>query len=80
MNDALQFKYVLEFFDEHLDFINKAPCFWTGVITSIKYSMLMQAARLFDESKDATSITLSVFFRIGIFVFCAEKQIFLKNS
>lgn len=43
LNDALQFKYVLELFDEHLDFINKAPCFWRGVITSLKYSMLMQA-------------------------------------
>lgn len=56
LNDALQFKYVLEFFDEHLDFINKAPCFWMGVITSLRYSMLMQAARLFDESKDAIGI------------------------
>lgn len=56
LNDALQFKYVLELFDEHLDFINKAPCFWMGVITSLRYSMLMQAARLFDESKDAIGI------------------------
>ena len=56
MNDALQFKYVLELFDEHLDFINKAPCFWMGVITSLRYSMLMQTARLFDESKDAIGI------------------------
>ena len=56
LNDALQFKYVLELFDEHLDFINKAPCFWGEVITSLRYSMLMQAARLFDESKDAIGI------------------------
>ena len=56
LNDALQFQYVLEFFNEHLDFINKAPCFWMGVITSLRYSMLMQAARLFDESKDAIGI------------------------
>ena len=56
LNDALQFEYVLEFFDKHLDFINKAPCFWIGVITSLRYSMLMQAARLFDESKDAIGI------------------------
>lgn len=56
LNDALQFKYVLEIFDTNLDFINKAPCFWNGVITSLRYSMLMQAARLFDESKDAIGI------------------------
>ena len=56
LNDALQFQYVLEFFNEHLDFINKAPCFWMGVITSLRYSMLMQAARLFDESKDAIGL------------------------
>lgn len=43
LNDSLQFKYVLELFDEHLDFINKAPYFWTEVITSLRYSMLMQA-------------------------------------
>ncbi len=53
LNDALQYKYVLEFFDNNLNFINKAPCFWSGVITALRYSMLMQAARLFDESKDA---------------------------
>ena len=56
LNDALQFKYVLELFDKHLDFINKAPCFWGGIITSLRYSTLMQAARLFDESKDAIGI------------------------
>lgn len=56
LNDALQYKYVLDFFKEHLDFINKAPCFWGGVITSLRYSMLMQTARLFDESKDAIGI------------------------
>ncbi|MCM1160742.1 MAG: hypothetical protein NC412_05920 [Roseburia sp.] len=56
LNDALQFKYVLEIFDTNLDFINKAPCFWNGVITSLRYSMLMQAARLFDESRDAIGI------------------------
>ena len=56
LNNALQYRYVLEFFDEHLDFINKAPCFWSEVITSLRYSMLMQVARLFDESKDAIGI------------------------
>ncbi|MBD5104250.1 MAG: hypothetical protein HDT47_05245 [Ruminococcaceae bacterium] len=56
LNDALQFEYVLEFFDKHLDFINKAPYFWVGVITSLRYSMIMQAARVFDESKDAIGI------------------------
>jgi len=53
---ALQFKYVLELFDNHFDFIKKSPCFWAAVITSLRYSMLMQAARLFDESKDAIGI------------------------
>ena len=56
LNDALQFKYVLELFDENLDFVNKAPCFWSGVIDSLRYSMLMRAARLFDESRDAIGI------------------------
>lgn len=53
LNNALQYKYVLELFYEHLDFINKTPHFWGEVIISLRYSMLMQAARLFDESKDA---------------------------
>lgn len=56
LNEALQFKYVLELFDANLDFINKAPYFWKSVISSLKYSMLMQTARLFDESKDAIGI------------------------
>lgn len=56
LNDALQFKYVLELFDTNLDFINKTPCFWKSVIKSLKYSTLMQTARLFDESKDAIGI------------------------
>lgn len=56
LNNALQFKYVLELFDENLDFVNKAPCFWSEVIDSFRYSMLMRAARLFDESKDAIGI------------------------
>ena len=56
LNNALQFKYVLELFDENLDFVNKAPCFWSGVIDSLRYSMLMRAARLFDESRDAIGI------------------------
>lgn len=56
LNNALQFKYVLELFDENLDFVNKAPCFWSEVIDSFRYSMLMRAARLFDESRDAIGI------------------------
>lgn len=56
LNDALQFKYVLELFDTNLDFINKTPYFWKSVISSLKYSMLMQTARLFDESKDAIGL------------------------
>lgn len=56
LNEALQFKYVLELFDANLDFINKTPYFWKSVISSLKYSMLMQTARLFDESKDAIGI------------------------
>lgn len=56
LNNALQFKYVLKLLDENLDFVNKAPCFWSGVIDSLRYSMLMRAARLFDESRDAIGI------------------------
>lgn len=56
LNDALQFKYVLELFDTNFDFIRKAPCFWFSAVSSLKYSMLMQTARLFDESKDAIGI------------------------
>lgn len=56
LNDALQFKYVLELFDTNLDFINKTPYFWKSVISSLIYSMLMQTARLFDESNDAIGI------------------------
>ena len=53
LNDALQYSYVIELFNNNLDFVNRAPCFWSEVISSLRYSMLMQAARLFDESKDA---------------------------
>lgn len=56
LNNALQFKCILEIFDQNLDFINQAPCFWMAAITLLRYSMLMQTARLFDESKDAIGI------------------------
>ena len=53
---ALQYNYVLAFFDENTDFINKAPCFWTEALSALRYSMLMQTARLFDESRDAIGL------------------------
>lgn len=53
LNTALQYKYFFEFFDSNPAFVNKAPHFWTEVVTGFKYSLLMQTARLFDESKDA---------------------------
>lgn len=53
LNTALEYKYVLEFTSEKLDFTNKSPYFWSEILTSLRYSMLMQAARLFDESKDS---------------------------
>lgn len=53
LTTALHYKYLLDFFDNNLSFINKAVGFWCEVITAFRYSMLMQMARLFDESKDA---------------------------
>lgn len=52
-NTALQYKYLLQFLDGNSTFTNRAPDFFFEVITSFRYSLLMQMARLFDESKDA---------------------------
>lgn len=57
LNNVLQYKYVIGFTYENCDFINKSPNFWSEVITSLRYSMFMQTARLFDESREAVGIT-----------------------
>lgn len=82
LNDALQYKYILEFFDQNLNFINKAPCFWGAVITSLRYSMLMQAARLFDESKDAIGLKKALnIFEQSKYRKAAEKALFtIRNE
>ena len=53
LNTALEYQYVIEFMDENLSYINKAPVVWSEVICSLRFTFIMKAARLFDESKDA---------------------------
>ena len=56
INTALEYRYVLDFTSDHLDYMNKAPQFWSEVIPALRVSLIMQIARLFDESKDAIGI------------------------
>lgn len=56
LNNALEYKFVLEFFNTSIERVNKAPHFWCEVLTSLRYSLLMRTARLVDESKDAVGI------------------------
>ena len=53
LNTVLEYKYVFDFFISDEKYINQAPFFWGEVLVSLRYTMLMRAARIFDESKDA---------------------------
>lgn len=82
LNDALQYKYILEFSGKNLNFINIAPSFWCTVIASLRYSMLMQTARLFDESKDAIGMKKALnIFEQSKYRKVAEKVLFtIRNE
>lgn len=56
VNTILEYEYVLGFTSEHLPFVNKSPQFWSEVTISLRFSLIMKTARLFDESKDAIGL------------------------
>lgn len=56
LNAALEYSYLLDFVDNHLSFVNKAPLFWSEAMKSMRFTTVMRAARLFDESRDAISL------------------------
>ena len=56
LNSALEYSYLLDFVGNHLSFLNKSPSFWSETIKSMRFTTVMRAARLFDESRDAISL------------------------
>lgn len=56
LNTVFEYGFVMNFTTEHLAFINKAPTFWAEVMRSLRYTLIMESARLFDESADAIGL------------------------
>lgn len=56
LNVALEYGFVNNFFNEQLEYINKAPFFWSNVITALRFTLVMKFAKLFDESSGAIGI------------------------
>ena len=56
LNTTLEYGFVLEFTSNQHTFINKSPQFWTEVMKSLRFTLIMKTARLFDESKDAIGL------------------------
>ena len=56
LNTTLEYGFVLEFVANQQAFCNKSPHFWSEVMKSLRFTLIMKAARLFDESKDAISL------------------------
>ena len=56
LNTVFEYGFVMNFTTEHLAFINKAPTFWAEVMRSLRYTLIMESARLFDEKKRALEI------------------------
>jgi len=56
LNTALEYRYVLSFIDENIDYVNRATNFWSETIRALRYSMIMQSARLFDKTKGVISM------------------------
>lgn len=55
-NTALEYDYVLDFTTKHLPFADRAPHFWGEVVKSLRFTLIMKTARLFDESSDAIGL------------------------
>lgn len=53
LNSVLEYSFIMDFMSDQTSYINKAPCFWSEVIKSLRFTLIMKTARLFDESKDA---------------------------
>lgn len=56
LNSTLEYSFVMGFVADQLTLINRAPTFWSEVLKALRFTMLMKAARIFDESKDAIGI------------------------
>ena len=56
LNTVLEYGFVLDFTTKHLDFVNRAPSFWSEVMRSLRFTLIMKSARLFDESADAIGL------------------------
>ncbi|SES43815.1 hypothetical protein SAMN04487884_1574 [Butyrivibrio fibrisolvens] len=56
LNTTLEYGFVLEFTANHQAFINKSPHFWAEVMKSLRFTLIMKTARLFDESKGAIGL------------------------
>ena len=56
LNTTLEYGFVLDFTLQHHTFADKSPRFWSEVMKSLRFSSIMQSARLFDESKDAVGL------------------------
>ena len=57
LNTTLEYSFVTGFVNDQLTLINRTPTFWSEVLKALRFTMLMKAARIIDESK-ATTITL----------------------
>ena len=56
LNTALEYKFVMDFTIKHHDYMNRAAVFWGEVLRALRFALIMKAARLFDESKDAIGL------------------------
>lgn len=56
LNSVLEYSFIMDFMSDQTSYINKAPCFWSEVIKSLRFTLIMKTARLFDESKDAIGV------------------------
>lgn len=56
LNTTLEYGFVLEFDTNQQSIVNKSPHFWAEVMKSLRFTLVMKAAKLFDESKDAIGL------------------------
>lgn len=52
LNNAIQYRYLINLLNENNEFINNAPSFFSQIISSLRYSLIMRTAKIIDESKD----------------------------
>lgn len=56
LNTVLEYRFVMDFTFGEQSYTNKAPHFWGEVMKSLRFTLIMKSARLFDESTDAIGI------------------------